>query len=180
MKQTALKSIIVLSLICLVSTLLLAVTNQITAPIIEDAEKQAALDALKAVMPEGGDFTEIELPAGADAMVTNIWQAENGGYVIRLSTSGYASGLVIMCGIGSDGVITGVETVSSSETPGYGKACEEEWYQAQYTGVTSDLTGIDGITGATRTSTAYKNAIKTAFETFYDLTAVNGEEGQNA
>ena len=37
MKQTALKSIIVLSLICLVSTLLLAVTNQITSPIIEEA-----------------------------------------------------------------------------------------------------------------------------------------------
>ena len=179
MKQTALKSIIVLSLICLVSTLFLAVTNQITAPIIEEAERNAALEALKAVMPDGGNFTEIELPEDADAIVTNIWQAENGGYVIRLSASGYAPGLVIMCGIGSDGVITGVETVSSSETPGYGKACEEDWYQAQYAGASSDLSAIDGIAGATRTSNAYKNAIKTAFATFDSLMTASGEEGQN-
>ncbi len=174
MKNIVVKCIAVLSLICLCTSLLLAVTNRVTAPVIEAAEAEAARAALAEVMPEGGTFEEIEKPADTPSVVTDIWKASNGGYVFRLSANGYAPGIIIMCGIGPDGRLTGVRTVSCNETAGYGKQCEEVWYQTQYTGKDASLEGVDNITGATKTSGAYRNAVKTAFETFAALT---GKEG---
>ena len=174
MKNTVVKCIVVLSLICLCTSLLLAVTNRVTSPVIEAAEADAARAALAEVMPNGGSFEEIEKPEDAPSVITNIWKAESGGYVFRLSANGYAPGIIIMCGIGSDGKITGVRTVSCNETAGYGRQCEESWYQQQFAGQGASLENVDDISGATKTSTAYRNAIKSAFDVFAALTAKEG------
>ena len=174
MKNIVLRSIIVLSAICLAAAALLAVTNLVTEPIIRESEAAAAKAALAEVMPAGGEFTACEVPADAPSTVTAIWQSE-AGYVFQLTASGYAPGIRIMCGIGFDGRITGVKTVSSSETPGFGKACEDAWYQEQYRGADESLTGVDAISGATKTSNGYKGAIADAFELFAALNAERGE-----
>lgn len=174
MKNIALRSIIILSAICLAAAALLAVTNLVTEPIIRESEAAEAKAALAEVMPEGGEFTAIDVPETAPATVTAVWQSEV-GYVFQLTASGYAPGIRIMCGIGFNGKITGVKTVSSSETPGFGKKCEEAWYQEQYKGADSSLDGVDAISGATKTSNGYKGAIRDAFELFASLTSERGE-----
>ena len=54
-----LKSVAVLVAICTVVALLLAVTNQFTAPIIEKQQSEAANAALLEIMPNGTGFEEI-------------------------------------------------------------------------------------------------------------------------
>ena len=106
MKQ--IKSILVLVVICSVTALLLALTNSFTSPIIEEAEAQAALAALAEVLPGGEGFSEVDLSAHTlPATVKKAYKASNGGYVIELETSGYASGMKLMYGVTADGAIAG-------------------------------------------------------------------------
>ena len=157
------KSTLVLVSICAVMAVLLALTNAITAPIIEKNRQAAANEALLVVMPDGEGFEKIEdlsaytLPA----TVTEVYKEKNGGYVITLTTSGYGSDMVIMCGIKADGTVSGAVCLSSSETLGH-----EKTYGEKFTG--KDATGVDAvdtISGATKTTQAYKNAIKDAINT---------------
>ena len=53
---------IVLSVICLIVAFALALINSITAPIIAEAQNEAAKAALLEVLPEGKDFKEIDTP----------------------------------------------------------------------------------------------------------------------
>ena len=105
------KSTVVLVAICATMALLLAVTNEITSSIIAANESAKANAALLEVMPDGGGF-ELADTAGIDlpATVTEAYRAKNGGYVFKLTTSGYNTGMVLMCGVGGDGRITGVGT----------------------------------------------------------------------
>ena len=116
------KSVIALTAICAVISILLAITNLITAPIIEKNASAAANEALLVVYPDGGDFTQVDISTfQLPATVTDAYSASNGGYVIKLLTSGYGANMVLMCGIDGAGTVTGATCLSSSETLGYEK-----------------------------------------------------------
>ena len=70
--KNMIKPIIVLTLICLITSLLLAAVNTVTKPVIEEYEAKKAAEACLAVMPEGNDFAEIELPSVLPASVKAI------------------------------------------------------------------------------------------------------------
>jgi electron transport complex protein RnfG len=158
MKQ-AVKSTLVLFLICAVMAVLLAVTNAITAPIIQQNMEAAANDALLVVMPEGKGFEKVDISTYTlPATVTEVYREASGGYVITMKTAGYGFGLIIMCGVSADGVVTGATCLSSSETLGYEKTFGENFTGKDATGIE----GVDTISGATKTTAAYKNAVKDA------------------
>ena len=114
----SIKSIVVLVSICAVVTVVLALTNAVTAPIIEKNDAAAANAALLEVLPDGGTFETADLSAYTlPATVTEVYLASNGGHVVRLSTTGYASGMVLMCGINPDGTVSGTKLIASQETP---------------------------------------------------------------
>ncbi len=162
-----LKPILTLAAICLAASLLLAGTNAITAPEIARAEAKAEAEALRAVMPDAMGFSKEEITDGIPDTVAAIYRAEGAdGYVFRLETAGFSSGLKILCAIGMDGRILGVRTLAHNETDGFGKYCETDAYVSQYTGEDSSLAGVDGISGATKTTVAYENAIRDAFTAF--------------
>ena len=157
------KSVGVLVAICSVMALLLALTNQITAPIIEKNAAAAANGALLEVMPEGAGFEQVDLNGKTlPATVTEVYKETSGkGYVIKLTTTGYGPGMVIMCGVSADGKVTGAVCLSSNET-----LSKEKEYGKNFTG--KDAAGVeatDTIGGATMTTGAYKNAIKDALNT---------------
>jgi len=162
----SIKSIVVLVSICAVVTVALALTNAVTAPIIEKNDAAAANAALLEVLPDGGTFETADLSAHTlPATVTEVYLASNGGHVVRLSTTGYASGMVLMCGINPDGTVAGTKLIASQETPSIGGAAAEI-YAASVVGV--DITtveGLDTISGATKTTAAYKNAVRDALNT---------------
>ena len=87
MKQ-AVKSTLVLFLICAVMAVLLAVTNAITAPIIQQNMEAAANDALLVVMPEGKGFEKVDISTYTlPATVTEVYREASGGYVITMKTA---------------------------------------------------------------------------------------------
>ena len=154
-----LKSVISLTAICAVVAILLALTNSVTAPIIEEQEKNAVGEAFKTVLPEGEGFEAVDLSKyELPSTVEEAYSEKNGGFAFKLRTAGYGSDLVLMCGIGSDGAVAGVSYISGNETLGV-----EATYGENLKNATADtIEGVDTVAGATKTSTAFKNAVKDA------------------
>ena len=92
------KNLIVFVCICTVITLLLAVTNSITAPIIQKNQNASANAALLEVMPDGEGFETMDISTVTlPATVSEVWKEASGkGYVVKLVTAGYGSDMVIM------------------------------------------------------------------------------------
>ena len=157
------KNIAVLVCICVVITSLLAVTNYITAPIIEKNKSDSANEALLEVMPNGTGFESVDISKQTlPSTVTEVYkETSNIGYVVKLVTSGYASDMVIMCGVSNDGVVTGAVCLSSNETLGKEKTYGENFTNKDANGVDA----VDTIASATKTTSAYKSAIKDALNT---------------
>ena len=157
--KKSIQSTLVLICICAAVSLMLAVTNAITAPIIEENQSAAANAALLVVMPDGRDFVSVDLSSYTlPATVTEAWSEAGGGYVITLNTTGYSSGMVIMCGIRADGTVSGATCLSSGETLGY-----EKTFGASFTGLNAEgVAAVDTISGATRTTAAYRGAVQDA------------------
>lgn len=156
------KSIIALTAICAVVALLMAATNTLTLPIIEKNESAAANEALLVVMPEGDEFTAMDLSSYTlPETVTEVYQESKGGYVVKLTTTGYSTGMVIMCGVDAAGTVTGATCLASSETLG-----AEKTYGDNTVGKTlSDIDTVDTVASMTKTTEAYRNAVKDALNT---------------
>ncbi len=165
------KSVAVLSLICLVVAALLGVVNFITAPVIEAAEKEETNKALREVRSAANDFTAINVAdyTELDVSITEGYSDDLGGYVFKMSTTGFNHGLVILVGIDENGTVVGAKCLASGETLG-----EEKTYGDATVGSTVDT--IDSVatrSGATKTTLAYRNAVKAALE----AAKIIGEKG---
>ena len=156
------KSILALTVICGVVAVLLAVTNSITAPIIEKNAAAAADEALLVVLPDGEEFASVDMAAyELPATVTEAFTEKNGGVVVKLTTSGYGSDMVVMVGVAADGTVSGAVCLSSNETLG-----AEKSYGENAIGFTADtIDTLETVSGATMTTGAYKNAVKDALNT---------------
>lgn len=161
-----LKSVISLTVICAVVAILLGITNDITAPLIEKQESAAVSEALAVVMPDGEDFNSIDISSYKLAdTVTEVYSEKNGGYVFKMATSGYASGMVILCGIDSEGKVTGATCIASSETNG----AEKDYGNKLVDKTVEDIDSVDTVSGSTKTSLGYRNAVKDALNSFIVL-----------
>ena len=163
------KPVLVLVCICLVVTALLAYINSVTSPIIAKADQEKTEQAMSEVLTEADGFEKLEIENLPDR-VTEVYTANNGsGYVFMLTTKGYGGDMKLICGMKTDGTIEQCKTLSHAETSGLGSKTAEDPYRNQYCGKNSDtLSEVDAITGATISSTAYKNAIEDAFKA-YDM-----------
>ena len=167
-KKDFVMPIVVLGVICLVITGLLAVTNNFTEPVITKASEERAQAARSQIIPAAQDFELIELEGIPDT-IKEIYSADNNnGYIFMITTTGYGGDMDLICGIDNDGKIIDVDTLKHNETKGMGSRTTEEPFRSQFRGKDSSLEGVDAITGATISSTAYINAIRDAF-TAYDI-----------
>lgn len=153
------KAIISLFAICAITAILLALTNMLTAPLIKKAEDAAANEALLVVLPTGEDFQKIDISDYTlPESVTEAYSEKNGGYVFKLNVSGYSPNMIIMCGINADGSVSGATCLSSGETLGH-----EKTFGDFFKGKTADtLEEVATVSGATKTTGAYKSAVKDA------------------
>ena len=160
------KSVIVLSAVCIVVAVLLAGTNVITSSVIEKNQAASSNKALLVVMPNGEGFEKLELSNyELPSTVTSAYSEKNGGFVIELTVAGYKSGMKIMCGIDGTGSVTGAVCLESNETLGY-----EKTYGEKTVGATlSTVDSIETVSGATKTTAGYKGAIKDALNSFVIL-----------
>lgn len=165
--------IIVLVLICAIMSGLLAFTNSITAPIIEEAERKANEEARLEVMPEADGFEEVTVDGELPDAITGVFKATNdAGYVFSLTTTGYGgkNTLKMTIGIDMDGKITDTKVLSHSETAGLGSKITTDAFKSQFPGKDASLEGVDNISGATFSSNYYRAAIADAY-TAYGMVA---------
>ena len=175
------KSIIVLVSVCLISATMLGLTNHFTKDKIRDNGLRATEEALEKVMngepvPVALDLEGVEL----NEIVTEVYKAKNGDVAVKMSTKGFKSGLIIMCGVDSEGRVINALCLDDKETYG-----AEETYGESFKG--KDLEGVgevDTVGGATKTTSAYKEAVKIAIETAklvknIDIPVVQSEDGGN-
>jgi len=169
--------IAVLVIICVVMSALLAFTNKATAPIIEEAERQAAEAARLEVMPGADGFelvTDEKQPSeDGTVSVTEVYKATNGaGYVFMLTAKGYGGKdtLKMACGIDMDGKLTGTKVLDHKETVGLGAKITGDGFQSQFPGkdaaYVSSIDNIDAISGATRSSNFFRLALDHAFKVY--------------
>ena len=164
---------IVLLVIAAVSAGILAGANKMTAPVIAMLEKETETNARKQVLPAANSFNEDEKVAvdGLEFVPGYGDGEEKVGYVVKVVSAGYAGDIAFMLGLDADGVITGLNVLSSVETPGLGaKILNADW-QAMWIGrdVSYEFNkAVDAFAGATISPQAvHTGTIKTlnAFKT---------------
>lgn len=163
MKKEFMIPIAVLFSICFVVSTALGLTNSITAPLIEEAERAAAEAARLEVLPEASGFERVDLE-GLPQGVTDVYRAQNGvGFVFMLSTKGYGGEMRLICGVNAEGHITATKVLVHAETQGLGSKITSAAFSGQFIGNDSELSDVSAISGATISSNAYINAVKDAF-----------------
>ena len=138
--KKSIQSTLVLICICAAVSLMLAVTNAITAPIIEKNDAAAANAALLEVLPGASDFEALAIEgAGYPAEIIAAYKA-NGGFVFTAEVTGKSAGLRIMCGVDAEGKITGTKVLVTAETPSYADPifAAVEGTNGKYQGMTSE------------------------------------------
>ena len=162
MKKNIMPTVVLGSILVVVS-LLLAVVNMVTGPIIEANRNAAANGALLEVFPDGTDFEELNVAElGLPEAVTNAYKETSGkGFVFRVTSTGYKSGMVIMVGVDAEGKITGSKCLETQDT--FGKEPELD---NTYNGQTLSDFNPNMIGGATMTSSGYRDAVSLALQAF--------------
>lgn len=168
MFNTKIKPALVLSVICIVVALLLSVVNSFTAPIIEKAQGDKANAALLEVLPGASDFEQLAIEgAGYPAEIISAYKA-NGGFVFTAEVTGKSAGLRIMCGVDTEGKITGTKVLATAETPSYADPifAAVEGTNGKYQGMSSENYEDYLVSGATLTSKAYAAAVKASLNSY--------------
>ena len=161
--ETIVRPILVLTVICIVVSGMLAVTNMITKPVIDRNAQRKADAGRIALLPQADAFQQVEY---SDGVISEVWAAENGaGYVITGSAKGYGGDLPVMVGIGADGVITAIQVMDNSETPGVGKKTMEPEFTDQFRG-RDGSDGVAAVSGATVSSTAVVTVVDAAMAAY--------------
>lgn len=171
MKNLGVKSIVVLAVICLVTSGALAVVNHFTAPVIETAAQAREDESRRSVLPEAASFEPIEsdaLPETITAAYVGLDGAgESVGYVFTAKGRGFDGDITVMAAIEPGGTLLNVATIDvTSETKTLGGQTASESYTSQYIGQDASLAGVDAISGATITSEAYEGCILDCFAAF--------------
>lgn len=176
MKNFKIKDVLIptiaLLIICLVSTTLLAVTNNITKDKIASNAIETEKSSRMLVLPQGNSFSEVT--AFSDEITYCVaFSADNEkvGYVFTSLAKGYGGTISVMIGYDINGVITGVEILSHDETPGLGANSTKPEFKSRFIGKSGALTvnknsnegqNVQAITAATITSKAVTSAVNGA------------------
>jgi electron transport complex protein RnfG len=189
-KTDLLRMALTLFLICSFVAALLALANYYTAPIIKKTAEKQLNDSLKSLMVNAAEF---ETMPAATALVEQsvpvlaVYKAKDAagleiGYCVHVAPIGYSDTIEMLVAIDGEGAVSGVKILSISDTPGVGmKVQSDEAFQKSLIGRTepatvvkeapADQTQVQGISGATISSTAYVEGVNTAIETVRFLTA---------
>lgn len=188
-----------LTLICIITSGLLAATYQYTAGPIAETEAKALQAAIKEVTPEFdndpvAESFKVESPDGYELL---IYPAQKGGETVgaavESSTKNGFSGLIrIIVGFDKEGKILNYSVLQHSETPGLG-AKMDQWFKTDKNkqsiigrslasgplSVSKDGGDVDAITASTISSRAFLEAVNRAYNAYAGIDAETGATPQN-
>ncbi len=175
MQSTFKNMVVCLTVICVVSSALLAGVYALTKAPIEKANADKLNSAIGEVLPPFATLSE-EKSVGFDGKEYSYYSVadESGnvlGYAVMSAAGGFGGPVSLMVGVLNDGTVYNTKTLSHSETPGLGAKCTEPSFADQFRNldpsakklsVKKDGGDIDAITAATITSRAYVEAVSLA------------------
>lgn len=174
--ESTTKPILVLTISALVVSLLLALINSVTAPVIEANQKATTLAAYVQVLPNVADAAELEEVTGYTTEgVTGAVRAADGSIAVKAEESGFDGGVVtVILGFDTAGTVSGIWVDASTQTAGIGTKVADESYLAQFNGMdgTANVavgSGFDGVTGATYSTNALFDAINDCINCYNEL-----------
>ena len=174
--KSTVKPIVVLSVISLVVSLLLAVVNSMTAPVIAENERATTLAAYVDVMPSVSDASTLEEMSGyTTANVSGAVKAEDGSIAIKAEEKGFDGGILsVIMGFDTNGTVTGIWVDASTQTKGIGSNVATDTFLAQFNGMdgTQNIAigqGFDAYSGATISSKALFAAINDCVNCYNEL-----------
>ena len=160
------KPIVVLSVICVVITGALALTNDVTKPIIEEATRRAQEAARMELLPDATGFTQVE--GISVSGVSAVYVADNGvGAVVTSTAKGYGGTMTVMVGFTADGTIRQIKVTENQETKGIGsKVAGDPSFWTRFEGLKAEPLvlneDVDALSGATVSSKALLAAVNSA------------------
>lgn len=164
-----------LMIVCAIAAAGLSITYSLTKNAIEKNKKLKTEQAYKAVMPQAKTFKSLGITKVVDKVeIKEVSDALDGknklGIVALVQTRGYGGSIQLAVGIDNNGKVTGINVINQNETPGLGNKILDPVWQKQFAGKSSsdDLEvkkDIKPISGATISSKAVTEAVKTALQT---------------
>lgn len=174
------RMIIVLVIISMASGAVLALSYEVTNPTIQEQARQKLEQSVLVVIPGATKMEEIQ----KDDMVIYIGLDDEGnkkGISFKATGSGFDGPIEIMVGYDPiEGTLLGIEILSMSETPGLGARIQEDDFKDQFKGKSIEdefiaKKDIEAISGATISSAAVADAIKTTLAKVVEIFPVGGD-----
>ncbi|MDY4041459.1 MAG: FMN-binding protein [Collinsella sp.] len=130
------------------------------------------------LFPEAKSFEQVKAPDIEG--LNSVYKSDAGDFVFDVQSAGYHGDVELMIGITADGKVAGIQIVEEDETEGIGtNALTDEFFESfkdlDATGTltvkeaASGETHVDGVSGATFTSTAVVSDLNIAFEAFAEV-----------
>ena len=161
--ETSVKPVVVLSVIALIVSLLLALVNGMTAPVIKENTRRTTLAAYVSVMPSVSDAATLEeVTDYTTENITGAVKATDGSLAIKAEEKGFDGGILsVIIGFDTNGTVTGIWVDASTQTKGIGSKVMDNEATSAGTGALDQFVGksgagtlvvkqnIDAVTGAT-------------------------------
>ncbi len=154
--------IIFITVVVFASVGLVTWTDSMTKDKIEEQEEQQIQSMLKEMFPSMSDYTF------EDDIYTIDSDRAGVGYAFLAVGKGYGGDIKILVGLEDETTIKGITIISQSETPGLGSRIAESSFASKFAGlnigdvaIKQDGGQIDAITGATISSQAVVDAVRT-------------------
>ena len=183
--NTSTKMIVVLTIIATLSGSVLSMWDGVTAPLIEANRLKVLKQAISTVLPAYDHYDELMVREDITLYVGKDSAGKTVGIAFKAKGNGFSPDLTMMVGINPDfSELTGIEILEQTETPGLGNKIEDGWFKDQFKGQIMDdqvtaviknvkpsdpTRGIQAISGATISSKAVVNIIRTQLTTVRDL-----------
>jgi electron transport complex protein RnfG len=194
------KLVVVLTLIAAGAGLLLSMVEQITWAPISEQRRQETLKALLAVLPPSDNSPDVDtvtLVTGLDNKGRDLQRVfyrgrrhgDLAGVAFKVvAPDGYSGSIEIMVGVDLEGIVTGIEILAQTETPGLGSKIKQARFKRQFLGksldnadwrVKKDGGVFDQLTGATISPRAVVAAVAEGLKFYREnrarVVAVGGE-----
>lgn len=146
--QDTIKMIVVLTIVCVLSALVLGIVNDITADKIAKQRQNAKFKAITSALPS--DKVRYDNDPSMDTVIIPEWKEKDGttkeiylakqqgktvGIAFTSSSQGYNGLITIMIGIEPNEKLVGIEIIEHLETPGLGSRIENpELFKDQFYG----------------------------------------------
>ena len=173
------KLVIVLTVICVLVASLLGVVNYVTRDkIASNAEKSKEISIL--AIFKGGTSSEKLMTDDEGREVYLVYKNKDiMGYAVFVSSTGFGGSIDMIVGMDAEQNTVGVQIVTMSETPGVGTKVKTPEFLSRFKGKAHDVPaeGVDVISGATISSKAVIEGVKSAHKVKIDLPSVAEKKG---